>query len=122
MGVAAAATNMATMVVENTSRRRSADLVLSIQFMQSAALSAMPDFQNTANKAAENSNGVVTVLLFAPRNQRRQLISFLSRQFLARHLQKRSCGGHWRPRENVDTTCRRADCRAFDGAIAGVYT
>src|SRR5437868_14833138 len=59
IGVAAAATNMATMVVENTSRRRSADLFLSIRLMQSAAPSAMPDFQNTANKMGRNSNGVV---------------------------------------------------------------
>src|ERR1019366_10031328 len=59
IGVAADATNMATMVVENTSRRRSADLFLSIRLMQSAAPSAMPDFQNTANKTGRNSNGVV---------------------------------------------------------------
>src|ERR1017187_1703865 len=44
IGVAAAATNMATMVVENTSRRRSADLFLSIRLMQRAAPSAMPGF------------------------------------------------------------------------------
>src|SRR5579863_4232575 len=49
-GVAAAATNMATMVVENTSRRRSADLFRSIRLMQSAAPSATPDFQKTASK------------------------------------------------------------------------
>src|ERR1035437_3631042 len=60
-GVAAAAANMATMVVENTSRRRSADLFLSIRLMQSEAPSAMPDFQNTANKTGRNSIGVVTV-------------------------------------------------------------
>src|ERR1051326_4398960 len=59
IGVAAAATNMATMVVENTSRRRSADLFLRMRVMQSAAPSAMPDFQNTANKTGRNSNGVV---------------------------------------------------------------
>src|SRR5205823_5043807 len=38
-------------------------------------------------------------LLFAPGNQRRQLISFLNRQLLAGHLQKRSRGSHWRPSE-----------------------
>src|SRR5205807_6159670 len=59
IGVAADATNMATMVVENSSRRRSADLFLSIQLMQSAAPSTMPDFQNTANKTGRNSSGVV---------------------------------------------------------------
>ena len=61
IGVAAAAANMATMVVENTSRRRSADLFLSNRLMQSAAPSAMPDFQNTANKTGGNSNSVVNV-------------------------------------------------------------
>jgi hypothetical protein len=58
-GAAAAATNMAMMVVENTSRRRSADLCLSIRLMQRAAPSAMPDFQNTANKMGRKSKGVV---------------------------------------------------------------
>src|ERR1035437_1232819 len=38
-------------------------------------------------------------LLLEPCNQRRELISFLSRQLLAGHLQKRSRGSHRRPLE-----------------------
>ena len=54
---------MATMVVESTSRRRLADLFLSVQLIASAAPSATPDFQNTANKRRRNVNGVIIVPL-----------------------------------------------------------
>src|SRR6185312_1590336 len=60
-GLAAAATNMATIAVESTSRRKSADLFFNARLKQRAAPSTMPDFQKTANKTRRNSTRVVIV-------------------------------------------------------------
>src|ERR1035437_4832287 len=62
-----------------------------------------------------------STLLFAPGNQRRQVISFLSRQLLAGHLQKRSCGSHWRPLEKCGYELPRGRgprlCRSDRGRV-----